>query len=148
MKNPNFVHNHEKYGKVRSDIFKKGFLKAEVLLKERKVNVISMHGHPFHFFGENMDDYPEFLSEIKNYIISQGKTLPLIIGGDFNYSRVKENFVNVFNSGVKMGISDVITHKNAQYDHIMLTENFKVLNKDVDFCTDDHALIYVDVDIN
>ena len=45
-------------------------------------------------------------------------------------------------------IKNTVTFKDFQSDYIILSENYNILKKEVDFCTDDQALLYVEIEDN
>ena len=76
-----------------------------------------------------------------NWREKKDKSLKKILG--FNYPKVTENFKGFLSNGIKLCFENEITHEDAQYDYVLTTSDYKVINKEVDFCTDDHALICV-----
>jgi len=148
LTNPNLISFNEKYGgEIRTDTISKGFLNGKIEINKEEINLITGHNHAFHIFNKKLDEYPVVLEEIKNYILKQTKSsAKMIFGADLNYYKIDTIAKNLFSNKVQNVFDNVITYKNKQYDHILISKNFKIINKKIDMCTNDHALLYFEIE--
>jgi hypothetical protein len=146
--NPNLVGFNQKYGgEISTENFIKGFLQVNLIFLGKSLNLVCGHAHAFYIFGKSYDDFPELVNEIKNYILSKSLDSSLILGADFNYGLVWKNYFDVFNKGINCVFKNEKTLRDVQLDYILLSSDLEVLNKYIDNCSDDHSLLYCEIDI-
>ena len=71
---------------LKSDLHKKGFLKAEILFDNNINTIICAHGHALYLFDKSLDDLPLQKKESINFILKNHENL--IFGADMNLSLI------------------------------------------------------------
>jgi hypothetical protein len=144
IKIPYFEKYNETFKRViKSNLHKKGFLKAEIKYNNKKLNLICSHGHALYLFEKSLDDFPKQKEESVNYVLNNSDNL--VFGVDMNYDKLSE--IKQINNKCIFIFKEEKTYRNKENDHIVVGNNLKILNKNINYCTNDHPLMYVDLDI-
>ncbi len=125
---------------------------CDIITPLGSVEIINLHGFPFHKFKRRIQEFPTVLSEIEQLLT--GSDRPLIVCGDFNNKAnpIEELFPNSIGptslrNTVRFSMNDYFPEEiNGQIDHILCDRRFLLEKTSVEKGLSDHPILTVDLE--
>lgn len=118
-----------------------GFLTCEIKYNGQTISVANCHLVPLHYFHRDYmeQDFQNIRDDISQLLL-QLLVKPTLVGGDFNFSNLKQLLAPVFGSNKYEEAFENIetTPGRGQQDHILFSHHWKLQNHQVEKAKSDH----------
>ncbi len=129
--------------------FDVGFLSIKVKDEKDTINISNTHLVPFHHFQRDFAEleFAEVRESISNFLRKLSNN-PTIVGGDFNFSKLRELLPRVFdNNKFQEAFETDTTPVSGQQDHILFSNHFILKDFEIKKLKVDHFLCQATLDI-